>query len=509
MNAKLGTLARACKWASMSAAIGLGTACGDAQEPQQQPDARPSAQAGADQVVSTRQFVQLNAAGSRNTAGETSAISYQWRQLAGPEVAFEEGAGADTALPQFLAPWAAEDETLVFELTVEENGVTDIDQVMVTVDGCSTESGDIFTDCLAEGFGPMLAYEADEFGAGGVHINGQGDHHVQWNLVKTDDPQHNTVIEARWNANDPFDEQEVNGWFGLLSARSAGADLSQYADGALQFEMRVMNQGDRPGYLITKMECFYPCTSDDAWVKESAELQQWQTYTYSLAHLRESGLDLTAVSTPFIIHPAWGSQSGSYVLQIDNIRLLEQYQPQIDVPALPSEQQELTIYADGFVDNDSDDDSDYVFGLHHENSDEHLQVQEIELSDGQTVLQLDYTQPASRSAFFVYPFSERPDFSMFHHGEVVFDMRVVSYGGNDGVFEFNTYCGWPCKALPWYNLGRPAEGQWQTQSVPVAELVARGVELNRMWNAFFLGFSGTEQEGLTVQLNNIRWQYLP
>lgn len=472
----------------------------------------PTAHAGADRTVSTRAYVQLDATLSRNAAGgDDSGLTYQWQQLSGPAVTFDESAGAASPRPVFVSPWVAESTTLSFHVTVSENGAQDTDEVTVVVEGCETAvNGTIFSDCLGEGFGPLLSYESDALGNGGVHYDGDGDYHVQWALLETDDPQHQTVIEVRWNANDPFGEYDVNGWFGL-TANNANIDLSGYENGSLQFDMRVMNQGDNTGSLVVKMECTYPCTSDEAWVKEPAELGQWQTYTYSIARLRETGLDITQVSNPFILMPAWGFQNGEYVLQIDNIRLLEDYQPSEDqVPDAPAVSQQLLIYQNGFVDADEDGESDYLYGIYSVGDPEHLQVSEVAISDSETVLQLDYLLPESHSAFYVIPQSRMTsDLSDFYHGTIEFDMNVISYGGNEGFFEFNTYCLWPCRALPWYNLGRAMEGEWNSYSVPVQELVLRGADLTQMFNAFFLEFSGAEQQGMTLQLNNIRWQYNP
>lgn len=503
-------MGRAVKAASLSAGIVLFAGCVTEEEDTGSSGPRPTAQAGADLSISTREYVLLNASGSRNAAGGESGITYQWQQISGPAVTFDEVAGAETAWPVFIAPWVAEPTALVFEVTVSENGLSDTDEVVVVVQGCQIEvAGTVFSDCLAEGFGPLLSYEADGFGNGGVHYDGNGDYHVQWALLESGDPEHQTVIEVRWNANDPFEEFGVNGWFGI-TADNASVDLSQYENGALQFDMRVMNQGAFPGRLVTKIECTYPCTSDEAWVKEPAELGQWQTYTYSMAYLRESGLDATQVSNPFLIMPAWGFQGGN-VLQIDNIRFIEDYQSSVDnVPDASLISQQLSIYENGFVDSDADEQADYLYGIYTVGDQEHLQVSEVVLSDNETVLQLEYTQPASQAAIHAIPQSRMPsDFSDFYYGNIVFDMKVVSYGGNEGFFEFNTYCLWPCKAVPWYNLGRPLEGEWTHYSIPVAELVARGVDLTQMFNAFLLGFSGAEQQGLTLQLNNIHWQYSP
>jgi hypothetical protein len=87
----------------------------------------PSADAGADQSVTEGDSVQLTGSSSD---GE-SAVTYLWSQTSGTPVTLSDTT-SDT--PSFTAPSVDANETLVFSLTVtDDGGLTDTDTVSITV----------------------------------------------------------------------------------------------------------------------------------------------------------------------------------------------------------------------------------------------------------------------------------------------------------------------------------------------------------------------------------------
>lgn len=89
----------------------------------------PQADAGADQAVSANTLVTLD--GSASSDPEGAALTYQWRQTAGPTVALADLA---TATPSFTAPNVATTATIGFELTVADpEGLTSADACQITV----------------------------------------------------------------------------------------------------------------------------------------------------------------------------------------------------------------------------------------------------------------------------------------------------------------------------------------------------------------------------------------
>jgi len=104
-----------------------------ADDPDTEPtetNTEPTASAGPDQTVAQGAVVTLNGTGSSDPdSGDT--ITYSWAKLSGPDVTLPNAASAS---PTFTAPTSAENYSLVFELTVTDNGgLTGKDTVIVNV----------------------------------------------------------------------------------------------------------------------------------------------------------------------------------------------------------------------------------------------------------------------------------------------------------------------------------------------------------------------------------------
>ncbi len=191
----------------------------------------------------------------------------------------------------------------------------------VSESGCEESVCYLFKDGMEDNWGLISAFELQESIIANYYFEGNNGSHVQWQLVNTGDV-HNQVIQATFNANDPFDEANDNGWIGL----SVGTDetqyvnLSEFAKGAVLFDMRVIQNGKVPNNFDFKIECIYPCTSAQFALEQPSELLQWKTYTFTFPQLIETGLDITHVNNLFIFKPLWGEQQGQYIVQLDNIR---------------------------------------------------------------------------------------------------------------------------------------------------------------------------------------------
>ncbi len=90
-------------------------------------DKAPVANAGSDRTVASRSTVVLR--GSVEDE-EGDAATYTWTQVSGPAIILSSGS---TVSPTFTAPSVKEAATLVFELTVQANGLQAVDTVVITV----------------------------------------------------------------------------------------------------------------------------------------------------------------------------------------------------------------------------------------------------------------------------------------------------------------------------------------------------------------------------------------
>ncbi|WP_187410940.1 putative glycoside hydrolase [Saccharophagus sp. K07] len=353
----------------------------------------------------------------------------------------------------------------------------------------------MFDDAIVEGRGHLAAFEWLESNTGGYHFDGSQPSHVQWELVEV--PSRGNVLEVTFNGNDPDDLAGDNGWFGITAGtdETIAMDLSAFANGAVAFDMRILQQGANADMLDFKMECGYPCTSEEFWLADPAELGEWQSYEISIQALIETGLDITKVTNLFVFKPTWGWQHGQYVIQLDNIELKKTYTSNIELPEAPKTRLQTIYYQNGLADNSG-------YGVAGSS------ILSEQTEAGSRYIDALFFEDGPAAEFWVYT-NLQSDMTNYFYGEIVFDLRVVNYGGNPGEFTVNSFCGWPCRAIPRYSLGRPVEGIWQTHRIPVRTLAENGLQLHRVVNPLVLQFNGPTREGLEINLNNIRWEYTP
>jgi hypothetical protein len=369
--------------------------------------------------------------------------------------------------------------------------------------GCTETYCSLFDEAVVEGRGLLAALEVRADGTSGYHFDGAKPSHVQWSLVDTLEVGHGTVIEVIFNANDPDNLINDNGWFAIVADRieSITVDLSEFAEGALTFDMRIVQNGTIVDGLEVRMDCVWPCGSEELWVADPPALNNWQTYSFPMQRLIATGLDITKVNNLFSFKPMWGSQIGQYIIHLDNIRLTKEYASEVIVPPEPLESLSKIYYQNGNAEGSA-------FGVTNNADGTAVTVSEVTEGDA-TYIDLLYNTDTPSPQFYIYPTSGlKYEMTEYFHGEMVFDLRVVSYGENEGVIRVNSFCGWPCRSYPHYSIDRPEEGTWQTFRVPVRELAENGLDLSRIFNGLFLQFHATTSQGLHLQFNNIRWEYL-
>ncbi|MCA9770993.1 MAG: right-handed parallel beta-helix repeat-containing protein [Myxococcales bacterium] len=93
----------------------------------------PTADAGADQVVTSGAIVQLDGTASADPDGDP--LGYAWTQVAGTTVTILD---ATTATPRFVAPSVDADTIVRFQLSVTDGAASATDTVEVTIDWVNT-----------------------------------------------------------------------------------------------------------------------------------------------------------------------------------------------------------------------------------------------------------------------------------------------------------------------------------------------------------------------------------
>ncbi len=88
----------------------------------------PTANAGPNQTINENDLVTLDASGSTDPEGQ--AITYTWTQTSGPSVTLSD---ANAVSPTFTAPDLVGDDTVTFQVEVDDGTSTSIDTVTVTI----------------------------------------------------------------------------------------------------------------------------------------------------------------------------------------------------------------------------------------------------------------------------------------------------------------------------------------------------------------------------------------
>lgn len=272
------------------------------------------ANAGRDQVITENVKTTLNGQILLNNKPLERSIpsNYQWKQIAGPEPLAQRVNGNQL---DFITPAQATPTTINYQLTANHSEQTDTDTVGIDILPCGSFSGSVFDSCLQYPFGPWLSYETTQ----GIDYFGDAGH-VQWQQASRNN---NQIMRVSWNANDPKNTSDDKGWFGFDIA-AKNSDFSEYADGAIEFGIRFIENTDTSVPFYFRLECGAGCRSDDFAIRPSQINNQWNKIIIPLAQLSASGLDLSQLSRG-LFWPKWESQAHKITAEIDNIKLVKNY----------------------------------------------------------------------------------------------------------------------------------------------------------------------------------------
>ncbi len=172
--------------------------------------------------------------------------------------------------------------------------------------------------------GGIQAFDTD---VGGDYSDPQSANKINWEVKPADDPARGNIIEVL------FKDNSASGvWF--ISSNPGVVDLSGYAEGALIFDIRVVDYDTASG-ITMKVDCIFPCTSGDQFLGRIAD-GVWETITIPVSQLVRGGLDLTSVNTGIVVFPGFAPVGVTF--QLDNIRwtltgdIPEPELDQIDLP---------------------------------------------------------------------------------------------------------------------------------------------------------------------------------
>jgi hypothetical protein len=183
------------------------------------------------------------------------------------------------------------------------------------VSTCVNTDGAVFINEVCGSWEDPSFYEQNKTTfAGGENTTGVGNN-LNLTVIPETGNVSNSVIDIHYGMNNNFNAAPR-----ILNNPSLlnGVNLTEYANGSLQFDLKVINPGvDNPTLQMT-IECGWPCVSTFEIIQPGA-LNEWKRIEIPVAHLIDRGLNIQRVSTGFQIMPEWNKQSGVH-LQIDNMR---------------------------------------------------------------------------------------------------------------------------------------------------------------------------------------------
>ena len=128
---------------------------------------------------------------------------------------------------------------------------------------------------------------------------------ISWSFVE--DEERGSVLQV----------QHGSGFAGLFFGSSETRDLSDYLNGVLTFDIKVVSSGVNTAGFVMKADCIYPCSSGDQAIG-TVGLDGWETVEFPVIDLVLGGLNLQSVNTGLVIFPVAGQTDG-VVYRLDNV----------------------------------------------------------------------------------------------------------------------------------------------------------------------------------------------
>jgi len=128
-----------------------------------------------------------------------------------------------------------------------------------------------------------------------------------------------------------------------------------------------------------------------------------------------------------------------------------------------------------------------------------------EVSHGQ-VLDISYNDaPFNGHVFFnTLAGYDGLDMTDYLHGKLIFDVKIISKGNANANLSIKVECRSPCESNL-HELNVPTINSWTTIEIPIKDLVADGLDIERISNGFIILPEWQSQANSHFQVDNIRW----
>lgn len=182
---------------------------------------------------------------------------------------------------------------------------------------CTSSPGDVFFDEVCAPWRPVSAYEQNyaDYTNAYETTDGSTSGGARFNIIQSNDVGRNQVLDIQY-----LDAPEFFSAVHIRAPESVpeGIDMSEFANGKIQFDLKVISHGSFNAPLEFTLDCSWPCNSTPKFIR-AEQLNVWKTYEFSVAEMIDRGLDITRVSQGFMLLPTWAMQAGAHY-QVDNVR---------------------------------------------------------------------------------------------------------------------------------------------------------------------------------------------
>ncbi|WP_162926270.1 hypothetical protein [Teredinibacter purpureus] len=178
---------------------------------------------------------------------------------------------------------------------------------------CEAIEGHIFIDCIDPSWHGISSWEMRyDDGAESLNTREGGDL-VKWQIIDAKEHARQQILDVH------FTRVPANGRL-RFHAKGGGQphDMTAFAGGTLQFDVRVHNWGLSERILVAQVVCGFPCGSGPHRI-EVPRLNEWTSIVLLIDELVAGGLDLARVDIGLAISPTWNRMQGIH-FQLDNIR---------------------------------------------------------------------------------------------------------------------------------------------------------------------------------------------
>lgn len=304
---------------------------------------------------------------------------------------------------------------------------------------------------------------------------------------------------------------ETIGLFGMGNS----AQWWELAAGELKFDLYIDSALTPDDSFITiKMDSGWPALGLKQLAVADLPKDTWTTVSVKVNDLiatpGDQALDTKSVVNLFVIE-----FSDAAHVQVDNISLMCGHKTQdgcgITPPAieLPSETVDIftdSVNADLWTNGIGAWDNVSNMDYYESSASRHVNWSIVDTGEEghDSVLEVNFNADGGDGVFYIQ--SAQPvDLTALVDGNLVFDIKVTDYADTTSGITYKVDCIFPCTTGDQL-LGVVGDGEWETITIPVSDLVAKGLDITSVNAPIVLFPTWGDQQGVTFQVDNIRWQ---